>query len=394
MKAIACDHEVYVLTSPRHKCAWEEATVKGLVPESVKVRFIGDYSGWHPNRLLARIQSWKEYKEFSDLQLAEAQAWVAEEKMDLAHQITYATWRLPSSLWKLPIPFVWGPIGGVARMPAAFYPTLSVQAAAFEITREISSWVGSRRREFLECMKNSAMIVGANSEALDFLKAFRGRRPMHQMWSGYLSEEQLSQLNPRPLECNPDGILRMFAGGNLEGRKGIALALRALAIAKDRGVKFHYLVAGGGPEVSNLKREADRLKLSSSEVEFHPGLRGDAYVRALHQAEVYLIPSFRETTPVTLLEAMAAGCFPIVSNSSAAGEVVTKYGGEAVAAQSIRGVVEGLADAITRVWKERSSLESRVKDISQGVSHAFSRDLFREKLGQIYEEAYYVGRSE
>ena len=43
-----------------------------------------------------------------------------------------------------------------------------------------------------------------------------------------------------------DGPLRLLAGGNLIGAKGIALAFQAVARAKARGVKFHYRLGGGG----------------------------------------------------------------------------------------------------------------------------------------------------
>ena len=386
-EAISCDHEVFVMTSPRHRDNWEAARLKGLVPDSMKVRFIGNCRPWHRNRFRARIQSWKDYLNFSELQLEEARRWVAEECLDLAHQVTYASWRVPSPLWKLSIPFVWGPVGGAARIPRAFYPMLSLPAMAFEAARELSSRMGVRRRAFLECVEGCDLVLPANHETAEFLAKFRGDKPMQRLWSGYLSDRQLGKLS-RPSET-PRGkgeILRIFAGGNLEGRKGVLLALRALAVAKTKGVKFHYLLAGGGPEVPKLKAEAERLGLDGSEVEFHPGFQGDAYVRSLQEAEVYLLPSFRETTPVTLLEAMAAGCFPIVANSSAAGEVVTRYGGEAVAAETIGELVDGLADAIVRVWRERPLLESRTKGISENVARAFSKDLFREKLAEAYKK--------
>lgn len=386
-EAIACDHEVFVMTSPRHRENWKIAESRGLVPKSMKVRFVGDYREWHPNRLRARIQSWEDYLDFSKLQLEEAREWVAEEDMDVAHQVTFATWRVPSSLWKLPIPFVWGPIGGAARMPPTFYSMLSLSAMAFEATRALSSRMAARRRAFLECVEKCDLILPANRETAEFLRKFRGDRPMQNLWSGYLSDRQLEMLSgPSRAPRGEEECLRIFAGGNLEGRKGVALALRALAIAKARGVRFRYTLAGGGPEVSKLKAVAERLGLGDSEVEFCPALQGDAYPLALREAEVYLLPSFRETTPVTLLEAMVAGCFPIVANSSAAGEVVTKYGGEAVAAESISGLVDGLADAITRVWRDRSSLGPRTRDISQRVAHAFSKDLFREELAKAYKQ--------
>ena len=97
------------------------------------------------------------------------------------------------------------------------------------------------------------------------------------------------------------------------GTKGVSLALRALARVAKQGMDFHYTVAGGGPEVKSLKSLCHKLDLDDK-VEFHTGYAGNDYVRALHGSDVYLLPSFREGTPVTLLEAYLAGCYPVVAD--------------------------------------------------------------------------------
>jgi hypothetical protein len=35
----------------------------------------------------------------------------AQHQFDLAHHVTYSSWRVPSPLWQLDLPFVWGPVG-------------------------------------------------------------------------------------------------------------------------------------------------------------------------------------------------------------------------------------------------------------------------------------------
>ena len=111
---------------------------------------------------------------------------------------------------------------------------------------------------------------------------------------------------------------------------------------------MHYLLGGGGPEVPKLRAEASRLGLSSGEVEFHAGFSGEDYIRVLRESEVYLLPSFRETTGMTLVEAMVAGCYPIVADASAQGEIIREFGGDAIPTISIESLVCGLADAIER----------------------------------------------
>jgi len=39
------------------------------------------------------------------------------ERFDLCHALNYFSWRVPSFLWRLNIPFFWGPLGGAQNPP-------------------------------------------------------------------------------------------------------------------------------------------------------------------------------------------------------------------------------------------------------------------------------------
>ena len=44
----------------------------------------------------------------------------SQSKFDIAHQLTMVGFREPGYLWKLNIPFVWGPVGGMGYFPYRF----------------------------------------------------------------------------------------------------------------------------------------------------------------------------------------------------------------------------------------------------------------------------------
>ncbi len=388
VEIIARDHQVFVLTDERNRDSWEKASAASKIPDSVTVRFLGEGAPWHKNRMRARLQSWLEYRTFNRHQLQICSAWAEEQDVDLIHQVTYATWRIPSDLWKIPKPFVWGPIGGAAKMPRHLYRILSLGGIMFELAREVSTHLSLANPKFGECVANSSMVIPANAETSAFLKPFRGANDMKQLWSGYLSDDQITTfLMPPQVRKDCNGPLRIFAGGNLEGRKGVALALEALAIAKTQGVIFCYVIAGHGPELAKLRKDCARLRLTEDEVKFHSGFEGLAYRDALQSSEIYLLPSFRETTPVTLLEAMLAGCVPVVANSSAAGEIVKKIDGFAIEPTSRESLVGGLAAAILKLWQDRESIDARGKCIANATLSEFGSDRFRATLREIYEQA-------
>ncbi|MEX1116973.1 MAG: glycosyltransferase family 4 protein [Akkermansiaceae bacterium] len=386
---MARDHDVWVLTDCHNRSGWDKAALEGIIPSNVQVRFLRDRSACSENRLVAHLQSWLNYASFNRQILAAARAWHTEESFDLCHQVTIAGWRMPSPLWQLPIPFVWGPIGGAGYIPRAFRPMLSTASRLFESLRDLNTFISSRSKSFRDCVQNTAVVFAANQETEEFLRPFRGDRPMVRLPIASFPKEKVEQLRRPPQSDLPNRPLQLFAGGNMEGRKGVSLALRALAIVASKGVDFHYTVAGGGPEIGPLKILANQLKLGER-VTFHPGYQGDAYLGALHESDVYFLPSFRESTPVTLLEACLAGCYPVVADTSAQGEIVRLVGGHAVPVETIDSLIEGLANAILWCAAHRDELSCLADESAKRVAEHFSSAHYQSTLDKAYEIALRV----
>ena len=382
---IARQHDVWVLSHARHEEGWEKARTEGKVPANVTVRFLGDNRPWLENRFLAHLQSWKSYSDFSGIVLDAAQAWHREIGFDLCHQVTIATWRVPSPLWKLPVPFVWGPIGGGGYIPPAFRPMLSPLARGFELARDFNSSRALRAKAFQECIANSAVVFAANEETELLLKPHRGNRPLVKLPIASIPPEKVERF--RGLETRKsEGPLRLFAGGNMEGRKGVSLALRALAKVAAAGIDFRYTVAGGGPEVPALVKLTKDLGLSDR-VEFHPGFSGQAYVSALQATDVYFLPSFRESTPVTLLEAYLAGCYPVVADTSAQGEIVRMAGGSAVPVTTMDQLIDGLAASIIDTARRRAELPAMSAEALKKLIAYFDSARYDQAIADAYRIA-------
>lgn len=389
---IARKHEVWVLTDIHNKPGWDKAAAEGIIPPHIKVRFLRDRSACSANRFVAHIQSWLNYRSFNRQVLAAALVWHREVGFDLCHQVTIAAWRMPSPLWRLPIPFVWGPIGGAGYIPPAFRSMLSPSARLFEWARDIQTAIASRSRAFRDCIRNTAVVFAANEETEEFLKPFRKGKPLVRLPIASLPAEKverfrraswLEQPVPASKSTSP---LRLFAGGNMEGRKGVSLALKALVKVKAAGVDFHYTIAGGGPEIESLKKLANELGLDSM-VEFHPGFQGDDYVKALQSSDVYFLPSFRESTPVTLLEAYLAGCYPVVADTSAQGEIVRLAGGTAVPVKDVDSLIRGLADALEWCARNREQLPEMASKAARTVAEHFSSERYDSTLEDAYRIA-------
>ncbi|HEX7078722.1 MAG TPA: glycosyltransferase family 4 protein [Candidatus Eisenbacteria bacterium] len=101
-----------------------------------------------------------------------------------------------------------------------------------------------------------------------------------------------------------------------------AAFLRALAILRDRGVPFRATIAGDGPLRPALEAEAKRLGVDGA-VRFAGFVAEDALRSLYRDHEIYVSMSRSDSTSQSLLEAMAAGLLPIVSDIAGNREWVT-----------------------------------------------------------------------
>lgn len=385
---IALQYDVCVITDIHNKAGWDKAGIEGIIPPNVRVRFVRKLNATPENRWIAHLQSWRNCSAFNRLVLDAALAWYQEEKFDLCHQVTVAGWRMPSPLWQLPIPLVWGPIGGAGYIPWRFRGMLSPSGLLLEFMRDLNTAWSKRTPAFRKCISNTSVVFAANEETEIFLKPYRQGKPLVRLPIASMPQEAVRRFARKTAApvSNGSPALQLFAGGNMEGRKGISLALKALALAKREGLKFHYTVAGGGPDIPNLIRLCNQLELQN-EVTFREGYQGEEYVAALHASDVYFLPSFRESTPVTLLEACLAGCFPVVADTSAQGEIVRLVGGKAVALSSIPSLIRGLADALLWCDKNRKEIHSVAQNSADMVAKRFSSENYDETIRFAYQTA-------
>jgi glycosyltransferase involved in cell wall biosynthesis len=92
----------------------------------------------------------------------------------------------------------------------------------------------------------------------------------------------------------------------------VSLLIRAIPLVLKEEPEVKFIIAGGGPERQNLEKEVNDLKISSH-VQFVGQIPHGEVPDLLRQARVYVSTSLYDGTSVSLLEAMACGAFPVVT---------------------------------------------------------------------------------
>lgn len=110
--------------------------------------------------------------------------------------------------------------------------------------------------------------------------------------------------------------------GRLVSDKGANIAIEAMPFLPEANLT----IIGDGPELDKLKKLAFHLKIVDR-VKFEGILTGEDLVRCLNKHKYILVPSiWEEPFGTVVLEGMACGCLPIVSNCGGLPDAVGKAG--------------------------------------------------------------------
>ena len=125
-----------------------------------------------------------------------------------------------------------------------------------------------------------------------------------------------------PGEAAPgSGGARIVSTRNLHPVYNVGLLVEAAPLIRERR-DAHFVVCGDGPERGRLEERVKRLALGGSFV-FTGSLDPHGIARELRAADVYVSTSKSDSTSVSLLEAMACGAAPVVTDLPANREWIT-----------------------------------------------------------------------
>jgi glycosyltransferase involved in cell wall biosynthesis len=284
----------------------------------------------------------------------------------------------------LGIPFIFGPIGGNESFPLRIFPVLSSPGAAFELARNTSNIVSRFFPSVLQSLRRSHHIFASTPETEQLVTAIRGsNKGISSLSPGFYSEAKAAEFSRTVSSKSRDGLLRIYAAGNLAGHKCIAIAFQALSLVKKHGVDFCYYLGASGPEIPHLKKLAAKLDLTQ-QIVFGDAMSREDYQQELGRTHIYLLPSMRESVGLTMMEAMLAGCIPIVADCGGPKLIVTEDCGYKVPVSTINGMVENIADIILMIERDRRILSEKGPLASKRISANFGEENYLNTVNAIY----------
>jgi glycosyltransferase involved in cell wall biosynthesis len=272
---------------------------------------------------------------------------------DLVHQVTYATYWEPGYLWKLGIPYFWGPISGGSVLPLRYIPILGVKGSLEAVARLILNKITLLTHPRIgSAARHASHIWCVTPAEKKILSRYSKRISMMSEAGTAQGEKSLRSLAPG------QALQIIWSGLHIE-RKALPILVHAVAqLNPESNVVVHVLGAGRGSckETDKAKALAEKLGVSSRII-WHGNLPRDQALVKMSEGHVLVHTSLLEGTPWVVMEALSSGMPVICHDVCGMGTVVTPDCGIKVPMTGVRDSIRGFRDAIQALIEAPSRLE-------------------------------------
>lgn len=343
------------------------------MPRSSKIfTFIHDIGFWPAYYLGYRL--WQKAAFQKAVQLHK------EKPFELIHQLNMIGFREPGFLWKLDVPFVWGPIGGFVQIPSAFIKESSFKNRCFQQLKNVANAFQRKfaGRSILAAQK-AQQLWAVETEGLKTMSSSWCVDPKILLETGTICDDSL-------ITKRPTGqILHLVWSGLIIFRKNLPILLKALYELKD--IALQLTVIGDGPEKEKCQLLAEQLGINHK-INWLGWVTHDRALTVLKEADVFVFSSVKEATSNVVLEALSFGKPVICHDTCGMGVAVKESCGIKIPLDCPKTSVTGFAQAISDLHNDRCLLErlshGALKRASE-LSWDEKAKTFAENYSQIIE---------
>lgn len=268
---------------------------------------------------------------------------------DMVHHITYGSIQLGSFMYKLGIPFIFGPVGGGQRAPRGFKRYFGAYWSREWMRDGMSTVLQYLNPGFYRSVKQADRVIVTNLDTFALARKLRPKRPIDRVWDGGLSAAFIpahpSQRQPTPAEP-----LKLLWVGRLLPRKALELTIQALSRVSPAVPVTLTIVGGKGEMAEHVPHYIEQYGVADR-VNWVGHVSYTEVTRFYAESEVFFFTSLRDSCPHQLLEAMAYSLPVITLNLHGQAELVSDETGIRVPVENEEQVVTELARAVEWMYE-------------------------------------------
>jgi glycosyltransferase involved in cell wall biosynthesis len=241
------------------------------------------------------------YHSWHKLVYKEVQKLVQVETFDIVHFVGPIGYREPGFLWKLNLPYMWGPIGGRNSANTILQKHTPITTRVKFVFRNFINRIQLRFKiQLHQALKRTDLLLTATTENQQNFKKILNKVSIYLPENSITTEVMLEKSK----FDNPDRYHFVIIG-SLIPRKAVHIILEAM-VRMNSLDKFHLDVVGDGSTKPVLQQYAAQNGLLDH-ITWHGRLPRAKAVEIFRTVHAHIITSLSEGNPTTIWEAMSYG---------------------------------------------------------------------------------------
>ncbi|GGH56534.1 glycosyltransferase involved in cell wall biosynthesis [Filimonas zeae] len=319
------------------------------------------------------LWQWAAYRKAQTLKKAHA--------FKVAHHVTWGSLQMGSFLYRLGIPFIFGPSGGGQKAPVTFKKYFLNYWGSEEKREKVSDLMVKYNPGFKGMLKKAHTVLVSNEETLEMARAYGGNK-VEQTLDAALPDDFFPDIFvPKKTEA---GLLKLLWVGRFMPRKGLLLLLDVMKELKHMpGITL--TVVGDGEMKDAFLQKQDEYGLSNT-VDWKGKVPFDVVREYYASHDAFFFTSLRDSCPAQLIEAMAFGLPVITLNLHGQALIVNDENGIKCSCETPEEAIKELKAAILSLYNN----SERVQTMST-AAHNFARQQnWNKKIDHIIQHYYPV----
>jgi glycosyltransferase involved in cell wall biosynthesis len=157
------------------------------------------------------------------------------------------------------------------------------------------------------------------------------------------------------------------------------IILKAFAILNQKGIDFVLTIVGNGKQLPTLKQLAQHLDITDKVI-FTGRIPNTALPELLQQSDFYISMPITEGVSASLFEAMASGCYPLVSDIPGNQSWIThQKNGQLIAVDNYKMLAEELIWSFENMeYRTKAVLKNR-KFVEENADYSYNMKIIADK---------------
>jgi glycosyltransferase involved in cell wall biosynthesis len=323
---------------------------------------------------------YNDYKNWEKQVYSLAKEIIQTESVDIVHHLTNITFREPGFLWKLPKPFVWGPIGILGNEPVRFFTFYSFKELIKMILRRVSCLYQLKYSKRLkEAFQQASACICVDNHAKEIITHKLG-----VIKTAVIPETGaiINGQNFTPSLRNEKDPIQLLWVGRLDSSKGILFLIKALIkIQKEGNVNYHLTIIGNGDQRKKAIYMCHKYNINYTYLKHAPYHKMADFYQNSH---LFFLTSLMDATTSVVFEALANYCPVIALNHLSFSEIVNKTCGRKINLHTQKQISDDIAESI-RFYYHREKERYQLALGARKRAEEYTWDIKIEQLNRIYQ---------